>query len=108
MDDMFIVRGNNVFPAAVEAVLRRFSEIAEFRVTLRQEQSLPRVNVEIEPAPHAQQSAAELVDRVAGALQESLHFRAEVCAVAAGSLPRFEMKARRFVWSRQSTSDEPA
>ena len=34
IDEMFIVRGNNVFPTAVEAVLRRFAELAEFRCTV--------------------------------------------------------------------------
>ena len=29
-DDMFIVRGNNIFPSAVEAVVRSFAEVAEF------------------------------------------------------------------------------
>src|SRR6201999_724284 len=34
IDEMFIVRGNNVFPTAVEAVIRRFNEVAEFRCTV--------------------------------------------------------------------------
>jgi phenylacetate-CoA ligase len=97
IDDMFTVRGNNVFPAAIEAVIRRFPEVAEFRVTVTSGGALAHVAVEIEPAAGAQVAAGTLATRVAAALQESLSFRADVTAVGAGTLPRFEMKARRFV-----------
>src|SRR4029450_12309490 len=32
MDAMLFVRGNNVYPSAVEAIIRRFTQIEEFRV----------------------------------------------------------------------------
>lgn len=96
VDEMFIVRGNNVFPTAIEAVLRRFPEVAEFRLNVLENGALTQVRLEIEPADGIDNPAA-LCERVAGTLQAALSFRAEVQAVAAGSLPRFEMKARRFV-----------
>ncbi len=96
IDDMFIVRGNNVFPAAVEATIRRFGEVAEFRVTVTQAGAMADVAVEVEPTPGAGEADA-IAARVARAMQESLSFRAEVTAVAPGTLPRFEMKAKRFV-----------
>lgn len=95
MDDMFTVRGNNVFPPAVEAVVRRFAQVVEYRLTVRQRGSLAHVILEIEPAVGA--SVESLVQQVARALQETLHFRAEVKAVDPGALPRFELKARRFI-----------
>lgn len=96
VDEMFIVRGNNVFPTAVEAVLRRFPEIAEFRVHVHENGTLTQVRVEIEPAPQIENLAA-LCQRVLHTLQAALSFRAEVAAVPVGTLPRFEMKARRFI-----------
>lgn len=98
-DDMFIVRGNNVFPPAFEAVVRRFPEVAEFRVTIRNGASLAQVNLEIEPVSGAAGIGApeELCRRIARAVQETFNFRAEVSAVPVGALPRFEMKAKRFV-----------
>jgi phenylacetate-CoA ligase len=98
LDDMFIVRGNNVFPTAVEAVLRRFPEVAEFRleVTGGGGGGLAQVKLEIEPQPGVA-DGAELCGRVGRAVQGALSFRPDVVAVPAGSLPRFEMKARRFV-----------
>ena len=92
---MFIVRGNNVFPTAVEAVIRRFAEVAEFRVTVHGDGALAQVSVEVEPGSPV--DAAGLASGVARAVQETLNFRATVTAVAPGTLPRFEMKARRFV-----------
>jgi phenylacetate-CoA ligase len=104
IDDMFTVRGNNVFPTAIEAVIRRFPEVAEFRVTLTSGGGLASVAVEIEPVPPAASSAEALAKRVASALQESLSFRADVSAVPRGTLPRFEMKAKRFVRKSNSSA----
>ena len=96
LDDMFIVRGNNVFPSAVEAVIRRFPEIAEFGVEVTQNASLAKVNLKLEPLPTVTDPAG-LSDRVRKALQETLSFKADVQMMPPGSLPRFEMKAKRFV-----------
>lgn len=101
LDEMFIVRGNNVFPTAVEAVIRRFPEVAEFRLTVLEGGQLTQVKLEIEPDPSAGPEN-NLSRRVALALQEALSFRADVLQVPPGSLPRFEMKARRFVRERLS------
>jgi len=100
VDEMFIVRGNNVFPTAVEAVLRRFAEIAEFRLHVLENGALTQVRLEIEPVPNVDDLPA-LCQRVAHTLQAALSFRAEVLAVPSGSLPRFEMKARRFIRSNE-------
>ncbi len=98
VDDMFVVRGNNVFPTAVEAVLRRFAELAEFRLTVDENSALTQVTLEIEPASQLGEDAhQELCRRVGHSIHEALAFRANVIAVAPGALPRFELKARRFV-----------
>jgi phenylacetate-CoA ligase len=95
VDDMIHVRGNNVYPAAIEAILRRFPEVAEYRLVVDQTGPLANLRVEIECGPSPAESI--VVDRIGKALRDELLFRAEVIAVAAGSLPRFEMKARRVV-----------
>jgi len=103
IDDMFIVRGNNVFPTAVEAVIRRFPEVAEFRLTVTEGNGLTQVLLEIEPAAGAADDGAALATRVSGAVQQSLSFRADVMPVPPGTLPRFELKAKRFVRKRVET-----
>jgi phenylacetate-CoA ligase len=92
-DDMIHLRGNNVYPSALEGVIRRFPEVAEFRIQLETPRSLPVLRVELEPVPSAGNGIAE---RVGQAIRDELLFRAEVTTVPPGTLPRFEMKARRM------------
>jgi phenylacetate-CoA ligase len=56
---------------------------------------LADLRVEIECVPPASESI--VVDRIGKALRDELLFRADVAGVPFGSLPRFEMKARRVV-----------
>jgi len=93
-DDMIHLRGNNVYPGAVEAVIRQFAEVAEFRLEVDYTASLPVLRVEIEPI--AAELATRMIEGVDQAIRDQLLFRAEVRAVSPGSLPRFEGKARRF------------
>lgn len=94
-DDMIHLRGNNVYPSALEAVIRRFPEVAEYRLAVDQSRSLASLCIELEPYEPA--AGAGLVERVERAIRDEFLFRAEVRAVSPGSLPRFEMKARRLV-----------
>jgi phenylacetate-CoA ligase len=77
IDDMFIVRGNNVFPTAVEAVIRQFPQVAEFRLTVVEGGPLTQVQLEIEPvvgaAAGTQQTAdGTLASRVGAAVEQAL------------------------------------
>jgi phenylacetate-CoA ligase len=94
VDDMIHIRGNNVYPSALEAVIRRFPEVAEFRVVVDRSGAMAALRVEVEP--RAETSASGLAERVERAIRDEFLFRAEVAAVGPGTLPRFEMKARRF------------
>ena len=94
-DDMIHVRGNNVYPTAIEAIIRRFPEIIEFRVVVDERGPLSDLRIEIEPADLAH--SQRLVETVARVLRDELLFRAEVTAAPPNTLPRFEMKARRVI-----------
>lgn len=94
VDDMIHVRGNNLYPTAIEAVVRRFSDVAEFRLLIDHAGPLPDLRVEVEPAVGADPRVA---DAVARAVRDEFLFRVEVVAVPCGTLPRFEMKAKRTV-----------
>jgi len=92
---MIVLRGNNLHPSALQTLLHRFAELAEYRVEVDRSSVLAELRIEIEPKPG---SAGEpLAQRVAQAIRDELLFRAEVRAVPPGSLPRFEMKAQRLV-----------
>jgi phenylacetate-CoA ligase len=95
-DDMVGVRGVNVYPAAIEAVVREFPEVAEFRSTVSRSHEMRSLSLEIEPAA-GQGDAAALAERVGRRLREALGLSVPVRVVEPMGLPRFEMKARRFV-----------
>jgi phenylacetate-CoA ligase len=96
-DEMVVVRGVNVFPTAVEEVLRGFSEIAEYQVEVDRSQVLMELKLCIEPRPNCAAAEAEaLAGRVQHALHNVFNLRVPVALAPAGSLPRFEMKARRW------------
>lgn len=96
VDDMLFIRGNNVFPAAIDGIVRSFADVAEYRVDVTRSGAMTELSIELEPAASA---APELHTRVANAIRDRLHFRPHVRTVAPGALPRFEMKARR--WTRR-------
>ena len=95
-DDLVIVRGVNVFPSSVGAILRRFPEVAEYQVTVQQEEGLAELVLRVEPSPDCP-DVGGLVKGLDAALREALALRVPVLAVPPGSLPRFELKARRWV-----------
>ncbi|MBK6553726.1 MAG: AMP-binding protein [Rhodocyclaceae bacterium] len=92
-DDMVTVRGVNVFPAGVENILRKFTEVDEFRVTVHKERQMDEMDVEIELCEGAH---PDVVHAIADKLDTLLAFRPRVHLVARNALPRFEMKAKRF------------
>jgi phenylacetate-CoA ligase len=92
-DEMVIVRGVNVYPAALEEILRTFPDVAEYQVRLPATNALQEIALDLEPAPGA--DAAQLVRAVGAKLESSLSLRIPVRIVS--SLPRFEMKAKRWV-----------
>ncbi len=94
VDDMIHVRGNNVYPSAIEAIVRRFPEVVEFRLHVDQSRPLADLRLEIEPTPGAEGTIAETISR---AIRDELLFRVDVTLAPPGTLPRFEMKARRVV-----------
>ncbi|MCH2201313.1 MAG: AMP-binding protein [Fuerstiella sp.] len=92
-DDMVTIRGNNVFPSSVEAVLREIDEVAEFRIDVRTVRAMHELVVTVESVSA---DSGELQIRVNDALRQRLGFACNVKIATPGSLPRFELKGRRF------------
>jgi phenylacetate-CoA ligase len=95
-DDMVNIRGVNVYPSAIESIVRRFSEVVEFRSTVSQAGAMRSLAIEIELAPSVPDGRG-MVTKVSRDLREALGMTVPVQIAAPGTLPRFEMKARRFV-----------
>jgi phenylacetate-CoA ligase len=93
-DDMVVVRGINVFPSAVENLVRQCESVEEFRITVTTEREMGNLAIELELSKNANpESARKTVDQE---IQNELSLRPEITLVPSGSLPRFEMKAKRF------------
>jgi phenylacetate-CoA ligase len=90
---MVIVRGVNLYPAAVEEVVRAFGEVEEYRVRVSSRGAMAEVDVEIE----VRGGAVGVAGALEKAFERSFSLRIPVREVSAGTLPRFEMKARRWV-----------
>jgi phenylacetate-CoA ligase len=87
-DDMLIVRGVNIYPSALANVLHRFPQVAEYRIIVTRQGEMDEIALQVECPPEI---AAVLQDELHVAL--SLRFPVEV--VPPGTLPRFELKAKR-------------
>lgn len=95
VDDMIQVRGNNLYPSAIEGLLRRFPEVVEYRIRLDRSRPQSELCIEIELSPNV--AAASLVEKIERAIRDTFLFRADIKIAPPQSLPRFEMKAQRFV-----------
>lgn len=75
--------------------MRGVADVAEYRCTVTTDGAMNSLKIELEPA--SDRAARSLRERVSRAIQDRFHFRAQVDVVSRGSLPRLEMKARRWL-----------
>jgi phenylacetate-CoA ligase len=92
VDDMFTVRGVNLYPSQVEDIVRRHPRIVEFVIERRRVRHMDEVAllVEIEGADTS-------TARLEADLRQALGVRLECRVLPAGSLPRSELKSKRIV-----------
>jgi len=93
-DDMLVIRGVNLFPSSIDAVVREFPEIAEYRATVTTHQAMDQVALEVE-------GTAATANLIAETLRSRLGLKIDVFPVAAASLPRFEGKGKRWIDQRE-------
>ena len=89
-DDMMVIRGVNVFPSSIEAMVREVAPLAEFRMIATRVEEMDQLAIELE-------ADEVLAVRLAELLRDRLAMRVHVEAVSEGKLPRFEAKAKRLV-----------
>ena len=93
-DDMVTIRGVNVYPTAIENVIRQFGSVNEFQVSVTTLHEMHHLEVQIEVA--SGNDAGEVRAHLEQAIYHALSLRATVKVAAPGTLTHFEMKARRF------------
>jgi phenylacetate-CoA ligase len=97
-DDMLVVRGVNLYPSEVEAVVLADPQVGpQYLIVIDARATLPRMVVCCEPSS-SNVDGLEIAERLRGELGRRIGFGAEVRVVEPGSLPRTEVgKARRLV-----------
>jgi phenylacetate-CoA ligase len=104
-DDMRKIRGVWFMPVMVEDVVRGFPEIDEFQTELTTIDALDTLVVRIEVRPAVPETDHEqLAERFRSEFRRQVQINPVVKVVESGSLPRFEMKARRFADVRPQTA----
>lgn len=97
VDDMVVVRGVNIYPSSVDEVVQRVGGIAEYRVRLQTFHALTELSIEVEPLEPF--DGLVVAEQLGKELHLAFALRIPVSPVPPGSLPRFEMKARRWMRS---------
>jgi phenylacetate-CoA ligase len=104
VDDMKVIRGTNVYPRAIEAIVREFPEVEEFQTVISHEgirdEITLRVELKAEWAADGWEPLRDALHRRLGHAHEGLNFRVE--RAGAGELPRFELKAKRVIDLRET------
>ncbi len=88
-DDMVVIRGINIHPSSIDAIVRSFSDIAEYQVEIDHRPALAEINLRVEAT---EETAAALARK----LRSLFTLRIPVTAAAPGTLPTFEVKAKRW------------
>lgn len=104
IDDATLVRGVNVYPSAIENIIRRFPEIGEYAVDVYRRAELDDMEIRMEVSKGAPDVVGAAVARQ---IRNVLGVRVVVNPVAHGTLPRYELKARRFTDHRERKSHQP-
>ncbi len=100
VDDMKLVRGTNVYPRAIESIVREFPEVDEFQTVITSEGIRDEITLRIELKPAWDSSEcwpalSDTLHRRLAHAHEGLNFRVE--RAGENELPRFELKAKRTV-----------
>jgi len=101
-DDMLIIRGVNVFPSQVEAVMLEIEgTLPHYQIILTREQDLDKMEVQVEVTPQMFNdkigALQSLQNKLQSALDHVLGIRVKVSLVEALSLQRSEGKAKRVI-----------
>ncbi|MBS1256844.1 MAG: Phenylacetate-coenzyme A ligase [Deltaproteobacteria bacterium] len=105
IDDMFQVRGENIYPSEIDAVLNTLPDYGgEHRIVITREGAMDEllVRVEADISLHAQGTEPLQAFRLktAAELQKVLGVRTKVEIAESGSIPRTDFKARRVIDDR--------
>lgn len=105
-DDMFIIRGVNVYPSQVEtAILKVEGTAPHYQIVLTREKGLDQMEVQFEVTPEMFDDTVGSVETLQRRLQQSIEstvgVRAKVTLVEPHSIKRSQGKAKRVIDKRE-------
>ena len=105
-DDMFIIRGVNVFPSQIEAAMMRVEECSpNYRIVLERVKDLDSVRVELELKENCYSDSIAAMEAIRKKIQAAIaaitNIRIDVKLMEPHSLPRSEGKAKRVYDNRK-------
>ncbi len=104
-DDMMIIRGVNVFPSQVEAVLVGFPGLApHYQIMLTREGALDAMTIEVELAPDFNGDRARKAEEVVHHIKSLIGVTCKAVVKSPGEVPRSQGKAVRVVDRRKQAS----
>jgi phenylacetate-CoA ligase len=106
-DDMFIIRGVNVYPSQIEAALLAVEgTVPQYQIILTRDRALDQVEVQVEVTPEVFNDRIGALEALQGKLEHAiantLGIKAKVRLVEPHSLQRSEGKARRLIDKRNA------
>jgi phenylacetate-CoA ligase len=106
IDDMFTIRGENVYPSEVDAVVNQLAGYGgEHRIIITREGAMDELVIRIEADATAFAMPQAMREDAVRALQKMLGLRAKVEVVAPGTFPRTDFKAKRVIDDREVFRD---
>jgi phenylacetate-CoA ligase len=105
IDDMFTIRGENVYPSEIDSALNEVEGYGgEHRIIISRSGVMDELMIRVEPTPELEQQGATALARFKETVARSVHtilgIRAGVEVVTCGTYPRTDFKARRVVDDR--------
>jgi phenylacetate-CoA ligase len=106
IDDMFTIRGENIYPSEIDAALNQVAGYGgEHRIVITRESSMDELLLRVEANEGIHRTGGEAVasfrTEVAHKLQTVLGIRTKVEIVPPGSIQRTDFKARRVIDDRE-------
>lgn len=93
-DDMFTIRGVNLYPSAVDDLVRALPDVVEYEVEIRKVAEMDDLLLKIETIDPA--AFVPIKQRLIAAFRARLNIRIDVVQAPRDTLPRYEFKARRY------------
>ena len=105
IDDMFTIRGENVYPSEIDAAMNELADYGgEHQIIISREAAMDELLLKVEAKPPLYEGGAESLapfrDQTARKMTQLLGLRTKIEIVPHGSLPRTDFKARRVIDDR--------